>query len=119
MSLALHTLKSKPFQEQVRTIELLTEKNLDLFERIRYLLEDRSEDSVFQVSVSTDRCKIVRVALLAVVAADIITIPDQFAREPYRHNLDELCSHFAIDDRDLEVMIQYVSHIEDFLANRT
>jgi len=49
MLLTLHTLKSKPFQEQVRTIELLTKQNVDLFERLRPLLEDRSEDSIFHI----------------------------------------------------------------------
>jgi len=61
MLLTLHTLKAKPFQEQIRTIELLTEQNLDLFERIRPLLGNRFEDSIFHISVSTDRHKVVRV----------------------------------------------------------
>jgi hypothetical protein len=119
MLLTLHTLKSKPFQEQIRTMELLTEQNVDLVERIRPLLEDRSEDSVFHMSVSADHHKVVRVALLAVVAADIATIPDQGARAPYRRRLDELCKYFAIDVRDLAVMVQYASQIESFLTGGT
>ena len=119
MLLTLHTLKAKPFQEQIRTIELLTEQNVDLFEGIRPLLEDRSEDSIFYISVSADRHKVVRVALLAVVDADIATIPDRGARAPYRRRLDELCKHFAIDDRDLAVTVRYASQIESFLAGRT
>ena len=119
MLLTLHTLKARPFQEQIRTIELLTEQNLDLFERIRPLLEDRSEDSVFHLSMSADRHKVVRVALLAVVAADIVTIPDQGARAPYRRRLEELCKHFAIDVRDLAVMVRYASQVESFLMGRT
>jgi len=118
MLLKLQTLKAKPFQEQVRTIELLTEQNLDLFERIRPLLEDRSEDSILQISISTDRHKVVQVALLAVVAADITTIPDQGVREPYRRKLDELCRHFAIDPEDLRLIVRYASQIEGFLAGR-
>jgi hypothetical protein len=116
--LTLHTLKSKPFQEQIRTIELLTEQNLDLFERIRPLLEDRSEDSIFHISVSADRHKVLRAALLAVVAADIATIPDQVARASYRRTLDELCKHFAVDLKDLAVMVRYASQIESFLTGR-
>ena len=119
MLLTLRTLKSTPLQEQIRTIELLTEQNLDLFERIRPLLEDRSEDSVFHISVSANRHKVVQVALLAVVAADIATIPDQGAREPYRRKLDELCKHFAIDVRDLALMVRYASQVEGFLVGRT
>jgi hypothetical protein len=119
MLLTLHTLKIKPFQEQIRTIELLTEQNVDLFERIRPLLEDRSEDSVFHMSVSADHHKVVRVALLAVVAADIATIPDQVARAPYRRRLDQLCNHFGIDLEDLAGMGRYASQIEGFLTGRT
>ena len=118
MLLTLQTLKAKPFQEQIRTIELLTEQNLDLFERIRPLAEGRSESSVFQVSISADRHKVVRIALLAVVAADITTIPDQGAREPYRRKLDDLCNYFAIDIRDVTNMTQYTSEIESFLEGR-
>jgi len=118
MLLTLHTLKAKPFQEQIRTIELLTEQNLDLFERIRPLLGNRFEDSIFHISVSADRHKVVRVALLAVMAADIATIPDQGARVPYRRRLDELCKHFAIDIRDIEAMVRYASQIESFLTGR-
>ena len=118
MLLTLHTLKAKPFQEQIRTIELLTEQNMDLFERIRPLLEDRSEDSIFHMSVSADHHKVVRAALLAVVAADIATIPDQATRAPYRRRLDQLCKHFAIDVRDLEVMVRYASQIESSLTGR-
>jgi len=119
MLLTLRTLKAKLFQEQIGTIELLTEQNLDLFKKIRPLLEDRSEDSGFHISVSADRHKVVRAALLAVVAADIATIPDQVARAPYRRRLDELCDHFAIDLKDLTVMVRYASQIESFLAGRT
>ena len=119
MLLTLQTLKAKPFQEQIRTIELLTEQNLDLFERIRPLAEGRSEDSVFQTRISGDRHKVVRIALLAVVAADITTIPDQDAREPYRRKLDDLCNHFAIDIRDVTNMTQYTSEIESFLEGRS
>jgi len=119
MLLTLQTLKAKPFQEQIRTIELLTEQNMDLFERIRPLLEDRSEDSIFHISVSADRHKVVRVALLAVVDADIATIPDRGARAPYRRRLDELCKHFAIDVRDLTMRARYASQIESLLAGRT
>lgn len=119
MLLTLQTLKAKPFQEQIRTIELLTEQNLDLFERIRPLAEGRSEDSVFQTRISGDRQKVVRVALLAVVAADITTIPDQGAREPYHRKLDDLCNHFAIDIRDVTNMTQYTSEIESFLEGRS
>lgn len=118
MLLTLDTLKAKPFQEQIRTIELLTEQNLDLFERIRPLLEDRSEDSVFHISVSADHHKVVRVALLSVVAAGITTIPDQGAREPYRRKLEKLCNHFAIDVRDIAVMVRYASQIESSLTGR-
>jgi len=119
MLLTLHTLKAKPFQEQVRTIELLTKQNVDLFERIRPLLEDRAEDSVFHISISADGHKVVRVALLAVVDADIATIPDRGARAPYRRRLDQLCNHFGIDLKDLAVMVRYASQIESFLAGRT
>lgn len=119
MLLTLQTLKAKPFQEQIRTIELLTEQNLDLFERIRPLAEGRSEDSVFQTRISGDRHKVVRIALLAVVAADITTIPDQDAREPYRRKLDDLCNHFAIDIRDVTNMTQYTTEIESFLEGRS
>jgi len=119
MLLQLQTLKSKPFQEQICTIDRLTELNLDLFERVRPLFEDHSEDSIFHMSVSADRHKVVRVALLAVVDADIATIPDRGARAPYRRRLDELCKHFAIDDRDLAVTVRYASQIESFLAGRT
>jgi|GEM_PF-6585486 len=119
MLLTLHILKAKPFQEQVRTIERLAEQNLDLFERIRPLLEDRSEDSIFHISVSADRHKVMQVALLAIVAADIAVILNQGARAPYRRRLDELCKHFAIDVRDLAVMVRYASEIESFLVGRT
>jgi len=119
MLLTLRTLKAKPFQEQIRTIERLTEQNLDLFGKIRPLLEDRSEDSIFHISISTDCYKVVRVALLAVVDADIATIPDRGARAPYRRRLDELCKHFAIHVRDLAVMVRYASEIESFLVGRT
>lgn len=119
MLLTLQTLKAEPFQEQIRTIERLTEQNLDLFEKIRPLLEDRSEDSIFHISISTDCYKVVRVALLAVVAADITTIPEQGAHEPYRRKLEELCRHFAIDAEDIQVMVRYTSQIEGFLAGRT
>jgi len=119
MLLQLQTLKSKPCQEQICTIDRLTELNLDLFERVRPLFEDRSEDSIFHRSVSADRHKVVRVALLAVVAADIATIPDQGARKPYRRKLDQLCNHFGIDLKDLAVMVRYASQIESFLAGRT
>ena len=119
MLLTLHTLKSKPFQEQVRTIELLTKQNVDLFERLRPLLEDRSEDSILHISVSAHHHKVVRVALLAVVAADIAVILNQGAREPYRRKLDQLCKHFGIDVRDLAVTVRYASRIESFLVGRT
>lgn len=118
MLLTLHTLKAKLLQEQIRVIELLTEQNLDLFDRIHSLLEDRSEDSILHISVSADRYRVVRVALLAFVTADITTIPDQGAREPYHRKLDELCRHFAIDTEDLRLMVRYASQIEGFLAGR-
>lgn len=117
MSSTLHTLKARPFQEQIRIIERLTEQNLDLYEEIRFLLEACSEDSVIRISVSGNRHKVVRVALLAVVAVEIVTIPDQLARKPYEDRLEELCSYFAIDSRDLSVMIQYASQIEGSLVD--
>lgn len=114
--MTLQTLKSKPIEEQVRTIEKLTDHYLSLYERIRPLLEDRSEDSVFHISVSSDRRKVVRIVLLAVVAADITTIPDRRARAPYGRRLDKLCEHFSVDVRDVNEMTRHVSWIEDLLV---
>lgn len=116
---ALYTLKSKPFQEQIRTIELLTAQNLDLFERIRSWSEDHAEDRIFHTSISDHPRQVVRAALLAVVAADIASVPDHGAREPYRRQLDRLCNHFAINSADLTTMVRYASQIEDFLVGRT
>lgn len=115
MLLTLQTLKAKPFQQQIRTIELLTQQNLDLFERIRALLEERSENSIFHISISADREKVVRVALLALVAVDIATIPAQGARETYRRRLDELCNHFAIDVKDVTDVSDHASQLQGFL----
>jgi len=117
MLLTLQTLKAKPLEEQIRTVELLTERNLDLFERVRTLLESSSPDSVFHTSIAADRHKVVRIALLAIVAADIATVPDQSSRAPYRRSLEKLCSHFGIDIADLAVMARYTSQIENFLAD--
>lgn len=115
--LTLQTLKSKPVEEQVRTIEELTDRNLSLYERIRPLLEDRARDSILQISVSNDRREVVRIALIAVTAADIATIPDQVARAPYRRRLDRLCRHFAIDTKDLADMVRHAAKIEGFLTD--
>jgi hypothetical protein len=114
----LHTLKARPFEEQIHTIEQLTEHNLDLYEEIRSLLETHSENSVIHLFVSTDRCKVIQVALLAIVAVDITTIPDQLTRSPFSYDLDRLCAHFAIDAKDLSLMVRHASDIENLLTCR-
>jgi hypothetical protein len=108
-------LKARPFEEQVRIIELLAKRNVHLFEEIQSLFEIRSEDRVFQILVSDDRLKMLQTALLAVVAADIVTIPDKRAREPYRWRLEKLCDHFGIDERDVTKMLRHASFIENLL----
>jgi len=115
----LSTLKAKCLQEQIETIERLAERSLDLAEKMRALFEVRSESSIFRVSLVPDSQKIVQAALLAVVAADIATLPNQGIREPYYSRLDQLCLHFGIDPSDLSMMIRHASYIESLVAERS
>lgn len=115
MLLTLQTLKSKPLEEQVRVLERLTELNLDLYESISLLLEDRSEESIFRVSVSADRRKVVLVALLTIVAADIAAIPGEPVRRGYRENLVMLCRHLSVEFQDLVRMQCYAASIESLI----
>lgn len=117
MLLTLTTLKSRPFEEQVDTIELVTAENLDLFDRLKLLLRGGSDDRVLQVTLSNDREKVVRVALLAVMAADIVSLPDARRRAPYEVRLMELCQHFDVDYRDVVIMVGHGRAIEKMLEN--
>jgi hypothetical protein len=114
----LRTLKARPFEEQIQMIEQLTEHSLDLYEEIRSLLETHSENRIIHLFVSTDRHKVVQVALLAIVAADLTTIPDQLTRSPFHYDRDRLCAHYAIDAKDLSLMVRHASHIENLLTCR-
>ena len=116
--ITLRTLKAKCLREQIETIERLAERNLDLAEKMRALFEARSESSIFHVSLVLDSRKIVQVALLAVVADDIATLPNQGIRKPYHSRLDQLCLHFGIDPSDLSMMIRHASYIESLVAER-
>jgi hypothetical protein len=118
MLFTLQTLKAKSFQDQVHAIELLAKRNLDLFEKIRSLVEDYPPGSIFQIYLLADSLKTVQIALMAVIADDITTIPDQDAREPYRRRLEQLCTHFGVEARDLEIMLHYTPFIKDFLKDR-
>lgn len=114
---ALQRLKSAPLQQQVRTIELLTEQNVDRFDAIKARLGTRSEDSIFQLTVSGDRQKVVRIAFLAVVAADIATVPHPVTRRRYIVLLEALCRQFHIDYDDVVRAQPHGSAIEDILVS--
>ena len=118
MLLTLQTLTSKPLQEQIDIIELLSTQCPDLYEVVYSLITNRSAISIFTLSLSGDRVKVIRVALLSLVAGDITTIPDQAIRGPYQNHLDELCRHFAIEPRDLDVMIRFAEHVRGFLESK-
>ena len=114
----LHTLKSKSFEEQLLAIERLTDSSLHLHDRIRSLLEEQSEDSVFRVYVSSEPRKVVLVALLAIIAADIAAIPDEPDHQAYRERLEKICRHLSVEFQDLVDMQPYVTSFENLLESQ-
>ena len=114
----LQTLKREPLAEQARTIELLAEQNLDVFDEVESLLASASDDSIFWMRVSEDREKVVRAALLAVLAADIATIPEWSSRAPYGKRLERLCQHFGVAYDDVVALVAHTTALERMLAGR-
>ena len=113
----LQTLKLEPHREQVRCIELLVEQNLDLFDDLQLLLRGERDDSISEVALSTDRAKVVRVALLGVIAADIATVPDAHSRGVYIERLTAVCQHFDVDYKDVAAIVAHAGAIEEILES--
>jgi len=114
MTNALITLKAKPLEMQIEIIESLSKQNFELGDKVRQLIEHEFRLSIFEVKVK-DTFRLATVALLAIVGADITTIPAQPAREPYQHTFKKLCEHFKVDLADVLLVSRYVSQIEKML----
>jgi len=114
----LQALKHEPLAEQVRTIELLAQQNLDLFDEVERLVASGSDDSIFCVHVSEDREKVVLAALLAVLAADIATIPGGPSRTRHMGRLKEMCRLFDLEYEDVVSLAANASALETALAGR-
>ena len=118
MLLTLETLKSRTLSDQAETIAALAGRNLDLYEHLQPLLSQDSEDSIYRVAVSPDQDKVVRLALLAVVAADIASVPDSPTRRTYLRRLCKLCRHLAVEYNDVVALQRHVAQIQDMLLKR-
>lgn len=111
----LRTLKARPLQEQVETIEALAERNLALFDAVKSEICPRPEHSVVRVSLVTDKTRVVRAALLAVMAADIGTIPDGRRRTAYLQRLEQICERLGVAYADVVTLARHTSALEEML----
>lgn len=113
MRLDLRTLQAESFKEQVRTIDRLAAQNPRLSEEIRCLLTADSESPGLRSSTLSDEGKLASSALLAVVAADMATVPHKTSREKHRQDLLRLCQHYGIPVGDVITLSVYAAQVEN------
>jgi hypothetical protein len=113
-------LKSKAISEQIAVVESLSQELLDEYTRIQSVLEDTIGGVVLRVTFTGERVQLVQLAILALVAADIATVPVQATRSAYYRRLHETAGHFGIEKQDLDLMLtpSTVIQLESILRGR-
>ena len=114
----LRTLKAASLKEQARIIQLLAERNLDLYDTLAAMVRGRGDDRIFSTRVSGDRQKVVLAALLTVLASDIATLPGEPSRERHLSRLKELCSAFDIEYDDVLLLHHHIHALAVLLDDR-
>ena len=108
----LRTLKGASLGEQARIIQLLAERNLDLYEALAGIVRDHPEDGLFSAWVSGDRERVVLAALLAILGADIASLPCSIHRTRGKQNLTALCCHLHVQLHDVLFLVGRASQLE-------
>ena len=114
----LRTLKAASLKEQARIIQLLAERNLDLYDTLAAIVREQGDDRIFSTRVSGDRQKVVLAALLAVLASDIATVPGGPSRERHVRCLKTLCRALDIEYDDVLLLHHHIGVLELELADR-
>lgn len=102
--LELSTLKGKPIEQQIKVVEVLSDNNSFFALPIREAIRKNLHNSLFDINISSDDIKVVRIALLITLLSDISTIPSMVVRKPYMDNFIELCNHFEVVISDVTLM---------------
>lgn len=114
----LQTLKSEPLAQQVCTIEQLAEHNLDVFDDVERIAPRPAQERIFRTYLSNDREKVVRTALVAVLAADVATLPGGPSRGRHVKRLKELSDRLAVSYEEVVFLAGHASALESLLAGR-
>lgn len=108
----LRTLKGASLKEQARTIQALAERNLDLYDALAGIVRECPEDGLFSAWVSGDRERVVLAALLAILGADIASLPCSIHRTRGKQNLTALCCHLHVQLHDVLFLVGRASQLE-------
>jgi len=116
----LQTLKGASVEEQVRTIESLAMRNLDLYDALAAIVRPQPDDSIFELVLRGDREQLVRAAMLSIVASDIGTVPYALGRKAHIGDLEALCQDLGLNyRRDVYSLLKHQSDFERLFARRT
>ena len=115
----LQTLKSEPLAKQADLVARLADENSDLLDAIFGFYPERSEHSVYHIQLRPDPAQVVRVALLALVYADIGTVHDRVLRERFLDDLTRLCQRLGVDYADLALMSHHHGELTELVKDRS
>lgn len=112
ISLHLHTLKSENTDVQTRTIAILSQTHLHLYNEIITLIQTKISGDLLRLDFFGTPDQLVQLAMLTIVAADILTIPDHDSQISYHDTLHNTLSHFGLSETDVCLMISISSRLE-------
>lgn len=115
--LILKTLKVHDKKTQIAEIDRLSIRFQNLAVAIYALIEKSFNGKLFVVHFLGDKIQLVRLALLAIVATDMTSIPDRESRERYFEKLDALGDHFGISRKDILLVMSLVSAFEELFQD--
>lgn len=113
--LACQTAKSLPVVDQAVLISRASAQYQDLADAVRTRLAAQLSTAGVAVSLTSDDELLMRLAFLALLEADIATIPDQEARKPFLDRLSVLLGRFDLTADDLRPFRGVVGFLESAL----